>query len=381
MGYIRKNLSSFALVIIGTAAIASSGVISVAFIVALVLIAVISIARKSSAINQVKQQAQSQLEELAAKPVEKDWVHELAQRIIPVWINQQETVRSQTEESIGGITEQFAKIVVEMNDTLGVVSGDGSGEDVSMVVQISEVQLSTVLAVLQEAATAKTEMLQDIQSLSSYMEELDKMAEEVGNLANQTNLLALNAAIEAARAGETGRGFAVVADEVRNLSALSGETGKRINSGVKQVRESITKVVQVASESVERDSVALENSREVIGNVMAKLNTIFSDLSQNSEILKDKTSEVQNEISGVLVNLQFQDRVSQITTAIIQNQQNFKNEVDTFVRLVDANEIPNNVDVDAWVENMKQHYTTEEQHLDHSGEGSGSAAEEEITFF
>ena len=383
MQYIRSHFVSILLILIAIIALMSSAEAAKIFLVISSVIAIIALTIKTNKASKNQTEVNISADEVE-NVYQKDWVHELAQRILPVWINQEETVRSQTEESISGITNQFATIVSDMNDTMALVSGENTdGEDVSMVVQNSEVQLSVVLSVLEEAAGAKTEMLQTIQGLSGYMEELDKMAEEVGSLAKQTNLLALNAAIEAARAGESGRGFAVVADEVRSLSVQSGETGKRINEGVGQVRDSILKVVNVASDSVQRDEVALENSRAVIGNVMSRLHSVLTELSKNEEFLKNKTSEVQREISEVLVNLQFQDRVSQITAAIIQNQQDFKTEVDTFMQLVESNQEPNSVDVDAWVENMKRHYTTDEQHRDHHGESDKNSedTEEEITFF
>jgi len=383
MQYIRSHFVSIVLILIVALAFMSSAEMSKWLLVISTVIAVTALT-----INAIKVSKNNITDtvlniEDPDQTYKKDWVHELIQKILPVWINQEETVRSQTEDSISSITNQFANIVSDMNDTMGLVSGENmGGEDVSMVVQHSEVQLSVVLSVLEEAATAKTEMLQTIQNLSGYMEDLTKMSEEVGSLAKQTNLLALNAAIEAARAGESGRGFAVVADEVRSLSVQSGETGQRINDGVGQVRESIVKVVKVASDSVERDEVALENSRAVIGAVMSKLNSVLSELSEHKVILKDKTGEVQREISEVLVNLQFQDRVSQITAAVIQNQEDFKAEVDTFMQLVESNQKPNSVDVDAWVDNMKRHYTTDEQHRDHHGENvDAEDTEEEITFF
>lgn len=379
MDYAKKHFISSILILTGIAAIFTSGVISSVLAALLLVISLIALAKKSEQIIKIQNDAELQKQQV--KPVELDWVHDLIQKIIPVWANQTETVRQQTEKSINGIAEQFGKIITDINETLAVVSNQGDGEDIGMVVQSSEVQLSVVLAVLEEAASAKTEMLDNIQSLSSYMEELDKMAEEVGNLANQTNLLALNAAIEAARAGDSGRGFAVVADEVRNLSIQSGETGKRINDGVDQVRGSIASVVKVASESVQRDEVALENSRSVIGNVMTKLQDVLSELTENSAILKDKTTEVHGEISGVLVNLQFQDRISQILSAVIINQQKFKAEIDTFISLIESGQQPNKVDVDGWVESMRMHYTTEEQHRNHEGSDAVNVRNEEIELF
>lgn len=351
-----------------------------ALIAATVISAIIGLFTLSSSLNHTQELLdKAKAEEVECKP-RVDWVHMLLSRILPVWMSQSETARQQTESAINELSTLFAKIVDDMGVTLSMVES-GSGDDVSSAVSSSEIQLRTVLSVLQEAAKAKADMLTKIESLSSYMEELDKMAEEVSNLANQTNLLALNAAIEAARAGESGRGFAVVADEVRNLSIQSGTTGNRINDGLNLVRGSITDVVKVATDSVKRDEVALENSREVIGNVMSRLQTTLSELSQNEDLLKNKNTEVKNVIADVLVSLQFQDRVSQIVNGVLSNQEEFKQEVDRFIHQCESGEVPEEVDVDSWVDSMKKHYTTEEQHLNHAGDRNSTVNDEEIEFF
>lgn len=377
----KTNIAVLFIVGLGIAAAFTSGYVATALIVGLIVVSIYSLFSQANVMQAALESAQQRPE---IEPIEagiKDWIHELIPRIVPLWINQTEMARQQTESAVVDLSAQFAAIVTGLSDTLEMVASHGSGEDVSSAVINSEVQLNVVLAVLEEASAAKTEMLGKVEALSGYMEELDKMAVEVSNLANQTNLLALNAAIEAARAGERGRGFAVVADEVRNLSVQSGTTGKRINEGLFQVRESITDVVKVASDSVQRDEVALGNSKQVIGGVMAKLQSMLSDLSHNEQILTSKNSEVSNEISGVLINLQFQDRVSQILQGVMRNQEDFQTEVERFISLTLTGDHPMPVDVDSWVEDMKKHYTTEEQHSTHGGKVSSNAADEEIEFF
>lgn len=375
----RDKIFITAILLVGIAALVTSGWLSSLATGALIIISIIGMITQSSRFKEILRISQNEKAEENVTSTRIDWVHQLIQRILPVWISQTETARVQTETAVTDLSSQFGSIVDDMNETLAMVESD-TGDDVGSAVKSSEVQLGVVLSVLQEAATAKLEMLEKVESLSVYMEELDKMAIEVGNLANQTNLLALNAAIEAARAGESGRGFAVVADEVRNLSKQSGSTGKRINDGLAQVRESIEDVVKVASDSVKRDEVALDNSKEVIGNVMSKLQATLSELVDHEALLKNKSTEVKNQITGVLVNLQFQDRVSQILGGVLSNQQEFKSEVDTFVDLSNTGSEPNVIDVDAWVDNMKRHYTTEEQHLNHQGESKADVTDEEIEF-
>ena len=111
----------------------------------------------------------------------------------------------------------------------------------------SQDDLNAIIASLRSALEEKEALLKSVFELSAFTDELQKMAEDVGNIAGQTNLLALNAAIEAARAGEAGRGFAVVADEVRKLSNMSGETGKKISEKVGAVNQAIAATLVTAS--------------------------------------------------------------------------------------------------------------------------------------
>ncbi|HEY9838099.1 MAG TPA: methyl-accepting chemotaxis protein, partial [Vampirovibrionales bacterium] len=65
-----------------------------------------------------------------------------------------------------------------------------------------------------EATTIQVEQIANqILHLSEQVNQIDKIAGLVSDIANQTNMLALNAAVEAVRAGEQGKGFGVVASE------------------------------------------------------------------------------------------------------------------------------------------------------------------------
>ncbi|MDE6709426.1 MAG: hypothetical protein K2J76_02930, partial [Oscillospiraceae bacterium] len=95
------------------------------------------------------------------------------------------------------------------------------------------------------------ELLEIMQNISHYAEEIVNMNAIIEDIAFQTNILALNASVEASRAGEAGKGFAVVADEVRNLAAKSGEASKSTAELIEQTVKTINKGTTAANTTAE----------------------------------------------------------------------------------------------------------------------------------
>jgi methyl-accepting chemotaxis protein len=200
------------------------------------------------------------------------------------------------------------------------------------------------------------------------------MATEVAAIAQQTNLLALNAAIEAARAGEAGRGFAVVADAVRTLSSLSSETGQKMSSTVDIINNAITNVVKVASQAADTDAQAVNQSELSIQQVLDRFTSVTGQMSAATAQLQAESNAIRNEISEVLVSLQFQDRVSQIMAHV-------RNNIDALHQhLLQDEQQRTELDVDAWLRQMERSYATDEQRQTHHGKAAQST-EHEITFF
>jgi methyl-accepting chemotaxis protein len=161
-----------------------------------------------------------------------------------------------------------------------------------------------------ETTTLVEEIIRGINSTAEatletgkLIEELEKRAEEVGNIvqavvriADQTNLLALNAAIEAARAGEHGRGFAVVADEVRNLAEISERSAREIKDVVADIQSAVRDVVSQTNEIARSAREEAEKGR-VVSEGLARINNVMAEFQRaGAEIDK-----VSREIAGMSV--------------------------------------------------------------------------------
>ncbi len=373
------------------AGLGSSGLSSAATVMAVAaLCGWWNASRERSAHQQTVAQAENAIAELerqAAKQCGFAGLEQVCDKAVPIWSRQIEVARSQTEEGIIGISRQFAAIVDRLRASVVTsqqASGGNTGGESNSAISVlgqSEVELLQVSNSIDESMTKITGMLNEVKTLTSYTEELKKMAADVAAIASQTNLLALNAAIEAARAGEAGRGFAVVADEVRKLSSMSSETGKKMEEKVNTINAAIASVISTAKSFAEDDRIIVNEAENTIHKVMANFESVISGLVASSDLLQQESNGIREEIAEALVHLQFQDRISQILSHTRDNldllhsliQKHISERTQGGTTSIDANR---------WIDEMALGYATTEQKLTHRGEKAKAQPDStEITFF
>jgi methyl-accepting chemotaxis protein len=236
---------------------------------------------------------------------------------------------------------------------------------------------------MESAMSSKTQMLEKVQSLNHFTTELQQMASDVASIAWQTNLLAINAAIEAAHAGENGRGFSVLAQEVRKLSALSGDTGKRITEKVSLINAAIVETRASAEASNLEESRSMATSQDTIAAVLNQLRSVTDTLVASTDLLKDESLDIKAEISEALVQLQFQDRVSQIMSHVKHNIERLPGVLDdNRVQFEQAGALQP-LDSAELLAELEKTYAMKEERAVHQGSKAAEATPDdtEITFF
>jgi methyl-accepting chemotaxis protein len=308
----------------------------------------------------------------------------VGEQVIPVWRGHIEASRSQMEAAINALSDQFGVIVDKLDAALREATQETEqiqGQDLGSVFASSQAQLRTLIELQRTSTHNMQAMLDKVQSLDQFTAELQDMADSVARIAQQTNLLALNAAIEAARAGELGRGFAVVAKEFRMLSNQSGETGRRIAEKAKIISAAIVDTCTVVRESVGVEDRSLESSEQAIESVLTSFRGLTGSFQRSSERLHNESKVIQSDVNQALMQLQFQDRVSQIINHVLHNMDRLpellRQRDQHFTQTGELSPL----DADDMLAEMKKSYVMADQHIIHSGGTVAQPVEGDIRFF
>lgn len=336
-------------------------------------------------------------EQISSSSVESGFqgLEDVCTRILPVWSQQMNTCRDLSSEEMNQLTERFSGVVGMLEHALevsksqlgggpnGASKPDHENDNLSRSIQG---QLHEVSDALNTSHERKEELLAKVRELNAFAEPLQKMAEDIGYIANQTDLLALNAAIEAARAGEMGRGFAVVADEVRNLATRSSATGKKIIERTREISNTISETVRQAESNAEQENQSLLRTEDTVKTVIDRFERSLQTVEESSSLLANIADSIRNEVDGALVLMQFQDRVSQIMGNVQSSMDELSRHIVTVQERVDQTGIPEAIDSSALLEKCWARYTTEHERANHrelTGEqDTGKRAEAgEVAFF
>jgi methyl-accepting chemotaxis protein len=233
-----------------------------------------------------------------------------------------------------------------------------------------------VVDALKAIQLSRNDLVGQIRVLTTYTAELQKMATEVDEIGFRTNMLSLNAAIEAAHAGESGKGFAVVATEVRSLSNAARDTGKQITKKVGLINEALAQIGKSNEEVAARDEQAVQASDERIRAVLARFERSTAALTAAAEQSRTESAVIKEEICESLVQLQFQDRVSQILAQVSGSMDDLSTQAGNSASTEESERLATE-----HAERMVSTYTTEEQRLNHQGIETTAVEQSAVTFF
>lgn len=197
----------------------------------------------------------------------------------------------------------------------------------------------------------------EVNELSQFVLNIDRIIETISEISNQTSLLALNASIEAARAGESGKGFAVVAEEVgklaneskeatqetaeilntiRNKADLTTKLMSSIDEGMKVQNLTVNETLAIFDEITNADSKISDNIKsfnnlidyikDFSENLLELIETLASSSEESAAVSEEVTASSENQISVVEKVKVAGDKILKVVDELKVNIDKFKTE-------------------------------------------------------
>ena len=136
--------------------------------------------------------------------------------------------------------------------------------------------------------------------LNEHSEQIGTILEIMSDISDKIHVLSINALIVSARAGSFGRGFEVVAREIRKLAEETSRSLSKIDVLIKNIQESIVKVVGEIKDATEKAEDIMQALITVAGALQGVILSIdiintASNVSKNrSEGLSDALNSLND---------------------------------------------------------------------------------------
>lgn len=203
-------------------------------------------------------------------------------------LNKSSDVVLRNKENIDGF-----KLIIDKQSTCVTKSGDGINSLFATVKKLEMIRNESNNDMTELSQTSKngveelSKVIEQIEGISSYSEQLRETNRLIASITEQTNLLAMNASIEAAHAGEAGKGFAVVAEEIRKLAEQTRVQSEQVDAVIKDIIE-----------AVENVSYASNSTNKVFAEMTQNVSEVTASFIQMS-----KEIEHQNSLSSTIATL------------------------------------------------------------------------------
>ena len=150
---------------------------------------------------------------------------------------------------------------------------------------------------------------QHVTTFAAAMEQVQRSAQDIDDIAETTNILALNATIEAMRAGEAGRTFAVVASEVKSLA----NDTRKATEEIAQTIESLGSEASMVITKIEAGSQASGEAKASVAQIedtIASVGSLVEEVDKQNDVIARSTGTISDHVHGVQDVLLSYDKVT-----------------------------------------------------------------------
>ncbi|MDD0852041.1 methyl-accepting chemotaxis protein [Halobacteriovorax sp. GB3] len=226
-----------------------------------------------------------------------------------------ELLSSSSNEQASAIQETVATLdeisaMVKTSATNASDSSERADESYQVTVKGKESigELANVInMIIQNNQKIKEQMdenSQNLDSISSTINEISTKTSVINDIVFQTKLLSFNASVEAARAGESGKGFAVVAEEVGNLATMSGKASQEISEMLASSTDKVESIAKYSKEQIEKIVAEGDRQMDLVSEIIKTCEDSFDQVVSNVSEVKEMMNQVASAVSEQSVGVE-----------------------------------------------------------------------------
>jgi methyl-accepting chemotaxis protein len=163
-------------------------------------------------------------------------------------------------------------------------------EQVLRQIQHGTTALTDTYHGLQDMSTQGREVTRRLQHLGNHFQDVDKIGQLIGDLADRTNVLALNVSVQATKAGAMGQECISAAAEVEHLSERTTEATRRIVHLAHTMRRE-TREVAIALETSTHEMTQWVQAAAQAGRSLKEIEGVSSHLAELIQSLVRETEQ------------------------------------------------------------------------------------------
>ena len=249
--------------------------------------------------------------------------------------NQLRQTSRQIETAVVGVCANFQAMAERAQSTVGKTTtflhadenGSSGRRSFEGLIASCSSTLLKILEASDDAASISRRAIERIRQMDEASQQMARALDNLAQIARENRMLAFNAQIEAAHAGEQGAGFAVVAVEVAAQSDRAKEVTAEVSELVFGLRELASSAVKDLLGMTERKNTRLKESQDAAHEALSEMQTTHTELKQMLGGMCNESDLLAKDIGSAVRKLQFQDRVSQQLSHVIEDLEALRTQI------------------------------------------------------
>jgi methyl-accepting chemotaxis protein len=246
--------------------------------------------------------------------------------VLPVASAQLRDTNRQVEQAVAQVGTNFERMVESAregtNQASQLVGTGGESPDapagVGGLLSSSRTTLEDLLVRIVRDSGVCRKLVERMDALERDMGQVVRALEDVDRISFGNTILALNAKIEAAHIGEGGQGFELVAQELWMQSQRSGQITEEIRATILRLAGGAKAAVGEIGGMACADQARIAALQTQVYEALDRLNHAHEKTQRALADGEARNQALAAEIAAAVQAMQFQDRVSQQITHIVE---------------------------------------------------------------